>query len=591
MKSVRAIVHLLGREPRFVLLVVPLLAAASFAQTMPIVGLAPIIDILVHPDMSQQSAATLKITGWMKGAGFSVSLLSVSVLFLLMMVAKGAVTSAARYLVAKVHFRLVRETMIEIFDAFLSAQWRFFVQNDYGTLGNTLLRETEKIGFAFESVVGVLEKLMRVAVFTAIAAYLSPQLTALAVGLLLVCMVPFYIIGKWTYRIGQTHMTAANAFQGLVMETLSGVKLVLGFGNQDKSMRSLKRTLTPYLESAIQFVMIRIITPLAFEPVGFVVALTVLYAGTKKFGIELSSLFIILYILKTGANLTLEALNERNAIENVLPSLEQIDRLTSEARALAQMGGDLKFERLSTGVSFEAVNFVYPDGTQTLKDCSLNLPKGRMSAIVGPSGAGKTTFLDLLMGFYRPTSGSVKIDGRPLQDYDVGGWRRRIGYVPQEPFLFHTTVRENLLWASENASPADIEKALDSANASEFVSELAEGLDTVVGDRGVRLSGGQRQRIALARALLRKPEILILDEATSALDSQSETLIQNAVEKISKEVTVIVVAHRLSTIQKADRVYALSKGRVAESGTFSELMAAGGEFSRSAQLQGLKNDG
>jgi len=237
------------------------------------------------------------------------------------------------------------------------------------------------------------------------------------------------------------------------------------------------------------------------------------------------------------------------------------------------------------------VNFVYPDGTQTLKDCSLNLPKGRMSAIVGPSGAGKTTFLDLLMGFYRPTSGSVKIDGRPLQDYDVGGWRRRIGYVPQEPFLFHTTVRENLLWASENASPADIEKALDSANASEFVSELAEGLDTVVGDRGVRLSGGQRQRIALARALLRKPEILILDEATSALDSQSETLIQNAVEKISKEVTVIVVAHRLSTIQKADRVYALSKGRVAESGTFSELMAAGGEFSRSAQLQGLKNDG
>jgi ABC-type multidrug transport system fused ATPase/permease subunit len=211
-----------------------------------------------------------------------------------------------------------------------------------------------------------------------------------------------------------------------------------------------------------------------------------------------------------------------------------------------------------------------------------------MIALVGRSGAGKTTLVDVLMGFYEPTSGAVLVDGVPLQDLDINSWRGHIGFVPQDAFLFNMSLRENLLWSKTDATEEQLRQACLQANAIEFIEKLPQGYDTLVGERGVRLSGGQRQRIALARALLRQPEVLILDEATSALDSHSERMIQESIEKISQHTTIVVIAHRLSTIQKADCIYVLDEGRVVESGSFGELMRRDGNFLEMAQLQGFE---
>ena len=588
MKSLRILRELLKRHPKFLLIAVPLLTLSSCVEGISIIGLAPVIDLLIQSDARPASGVTVWITGWMRRAGLPVSIVSVMAVFLVLVLVKNAVAAFARFIVTKLHFRLVEETMTGLFQRFLCAQWPFFVANSYGVLGNTLMRETEKIGLAFEEMAKILSNVIRASVYLGVAVFLSWQLTGLAVVLTGLALMPFFLLGRLTYRIGAIHTRAGNEFQGVVIETLSAAKLILGFGNQRRSLRALISSLGPYLTTAVQFTMVRLITPLAFEPVGLLIAFTVLYLGYSSYRLDLSSLFIILYVLRAGADMLMQATNDQNNLQNILPSLEQIDRLKEEAGRMAQPSGTRPFARLEREIMFRGVRFAYPNHADTLQDITLVVPKGKMTAVVGRSGAGKTTLIDLLMGFYEAQAGQVLVDGVPLHEFDILSWRQRIGFVPQDPFLFHASIQENLLWANERASPADVEEACERANAREFIEQLPHRLETVVGDRGIRLSGGQRQRIALARALLRKPELLILDEATSALDSHSELLIQESVEQISRSITVVAIAHRLSTIKKADCIHVLEKGSIVESGSFEQLMQIhGGEFFRTAELQGL----
>jgi len=198
-----------------------------------------------------------------------------------------------------------------------------------------------------------------------------------------------------------------------------------------------------------------------------------------------------------------------------------------------------------------------------------------MTALVGASGAGKSTLADLTLGLLTPNTGRVLVDGEPLTGDRLAAWRNSIGYVPQEPFLFHDTIRANLLWARPDATEEDLRVVLRAAAAEEFVTRLPQGLDTVVGDRGVRLSGGERQRLTLARALLRRPTLLVLDEATSSLDHENERLVQEAIAKLHGELTLVVIAHRLSTVQQAEQVVVMGEGRVLESGSPDELIQHG----------------
>lgn len=229
---------------------------------------------------------------------------------------------------------------------------------------------------------------------------------------------------------------------------------------------------------------------------------------------------------------------------------------------------------LARELRFTRVSFRYaPDRPPALTDIDLLVPARRATALCGRSGAGKSTLADLALGLLQPDAGEVLIDGVSLTGGARHAWRRSIGYVPQETFLFHDTVRANLLWAKPDASPAALAAALHAAAAEEFVARLPHGLDTVIGDRGLRLSGGERQRLALARALLRRPSLLVLDEATSSLDPQNERLVQEALERLHGETTILLIAHRLSTVRAADRIVVVDSGRIVETGTWDELAA------------------
>ncbi len=254
------------------------------------------------------------------------------------------------------------------------------------------------------------------------------------------------------------------------------------------------------------------------------------------------------------------------------------------------VNGRLPYSGLKEAIHFKDISFSYPDHAEVvLSDINLYLPRGTTLALVGGTGAGKTTLADLLPRFYDPTRGSILIDGRDLREFDLKTLRQSMGIVSQHTFLFNDTVRNNIAYARPDATEEEIMEAANRANAYEFIVDLPEGFNTVIGDRGDRLSGGERQRIAIARALLQNPEILILDEATSALDTVSERLVQLALEELSRNRTTLVIAHRLSTVQKAHQIAVLKKGRVVELGSHEELLRKkGGDYARLYSMQFLQ---
>ncbi len=250
--------------------------------------------------------------------------------------------------------------------------------------------------------------------------------------------------------------------------------------------------------------------------------------------------------------------------------IERVDKLFDAAH---EDPGEIKIDKFSKLLKFDNVSFAYHKDNIVLENIDLEIDQGEVLAIVGKSGAGKSTLVDLIPRFYKVSDGKISIDGMDLNEVELNSLRKLIGIVSQDIILFNDTIRENIAFGREDAPESDIVEAAKLAFADEFIRELPEGYDTVIGERGLNLSGGQRQRIAIARAILKNPPILILDEATSSLDTVSEALVQKALEKLMKGRTTIVIAHRLSTIKNADRIIILDKGKIADSGTHEQLIS------------------
>jgi ATP-binding cassette subfamily C protein len=313
-----------------------------------------------------------------------------------------------------------------------------------------------------------------------------------------------------------------------------------------------------------------------------------IYVAATFFGMTFATLTVFLFAFYRLSPRISGLQASQSLLLSFVPGIKRVEDYTDIAAAFHEASGSMPLDRFSDAITLEDVSFSYGPTPAALHHISLTIPHGRSTAIVGPSGAGKTTIMDLVMGLLTPESGEIRVDGTPLRDVRLSDWRRQIGYVPQDASFFHATVADNIAWGLDGASRDDVVAAAKLADADEFIRTFPDGYDTIVGDRGMRMSGGQRQRLALARAIVRKPSILVLDEATSALDAESEEKIKRAVDRLTGSVTVLTVTHRLATVRGCSLIHVLENGRLVESGTWDELAARGGQFARLVELQNLE---
>lgn len=576
-----------GRFPLLFLASTAFLIAEGLVGVVSIFSVAPIIDVFLDPGLHKPSPITREAIRLLGTFGVPATLWNIVAMFLAFQMAKNGFSILARHSLLRTKYAFLRELMVGTFEDFFRARWAFFSSSRQGTLLSTFLREIGVVGDAFGAMSLLFASLLQLLLYLAVPLYLSWQVTSVSFAVALLFALPFLLLGRVNYRLGRLSTATANETGKTLQENLTLAKVVLGFANQGKSVTELARAFDQHRRVTLRAQTLGFATPLFYEPLGMVVLFIALFVA-RRFAFTLSEIGVLFWAFRSCIPLLALSVGQRNTLANLVPSYEQLTDLRRRARELAQPSGDRPFEIFAREITLENLTVAHPGHAPTLVDINLRIPKGRMVAIVGESGAGKSTLVDLIMGFIIPTSGRIAFDGTPLQEFDITSYRRRVGYVPQESILFNTTIRENLRWAREDATEAEIGEACRQANASEFIEEFPEGYDTVVGDRGVRLSGGQCQRVALARAILRRPDLLILDEATSSLDTHSERLIQAAIETIAKETTVIIIAHRLSTIIHADYVYLLQKGRIAEEGTYWELVERNGVFTRMTEMQRLE---
>ncbi len=375
-----------------------------------------------------------------------------------------------------------------------------------------------------------------------------------------------------------------------VTENIQGLRLIHSSGELNNASRSLDDLVNQWLRHANRLSFItNLISPIStilpILAIAIISTLSLVLLHDRQSGVIPSLVTFVLALQRMNSRLnTINtiAVGYANNSANVA-RLKAI--LDDNDKQFARTGG-LPYTKLDREIRLEKVTLRYgADLAASLDSIDLVIPKGQTVALIGPSGAGKSSMADLLVGLYEPTAGLIKIDGRNLNQINLSTWQQRIGVVSQDTFLMNTTIAGNIAYGQTTATREQIESAAISAQAANFIRALPDGYDTLIGERGYRLSGGQRQRISLARAILRNPDLLILDEATSALDTQSERLVQQAIERFERKNTVLVIAHRLSTIVRADLICVMDRGRIIERGRHEELIAAGGLYTQLWQLQ------
>lgn len=587
MRILRFLRHLLAKFPRLLIASTLLWIAVSLLEAVSVLAVAPVIDYFLGQPYGGASRVTLKFNAFLGALGLPQTMVCVLTVFILLAAASSLLQILGRDLLLKAKYALLQDLIDGTFQDFFRARWSFFQDMKQGMLINTFLREISLVGDAFGSMSLFFANALKLALYLVVPFAVDWRVTSISLGVAAVLAAPLFLLGKVAYRQGRQNTATANEFASTIHENLTMAKLILGFANAPGSLARINRAYGAHRDATLKSQTLDVAIPLLYYPVGLGVMVTALLAA-KSYGVPLSDTSILFYSLFKAVPIVGLLAAQKNSLENFFPSHEQVEDLRGRARQMLQRTGTRPHEGLRSGITLEDVTFAHPGHEPTLTGVTLTIPKGKMVTFVGESGAGKSTMIDLLMGFQEPSSGKLRIDGRELSEFDLASYRLKVGYVPQDSVLFNMTLRENLLWAHPQAAENDLSDAIRRANAEEFVRDLPQGLDTRVGDRGTRLSGGQIQRIALARALLKKPDILILDEATSALDSRSEKFIREAVESLAGATTLVVIAHRLSTIANADVIYVLSRGRLVQSGGYKELIAADGPFKRMAELQSLE---
>ena len=469
----------------------------------------------------------------------------------------------------------LRKVRTDTYNGLLHSNWDFFIKNRKSDLINLLLSEVTRTSGGIHAFLQFMASLIFTVIQIALAFWLSPNITifVLISGVFIVFLNRKFL--KRSLALGNRNYELVRQFYAGTTDQINGIKDIKSNSLEESRMQWF-RSITKNMESEqVEYLKLKTTSQLYYKLASSLLMIIFIFVAIKMFQAQAGQLMLIIVIFGRLWPRVAGIQSSLEQIATTLPSFKAVKRLQEECQQAEEFlqQENVKALDLQKGMECRNIHFRYNNNetTYALKDINLWIPSNEMTAFVGRSGAGKSTLIDLLMGLNQPETGQVLLDGIPLTKENLLSLRSSLSYVPQDPFLFNASIRENLMLVKPEASEEDMWEALTFASAAGFVGKLPNGLDSLIGDRGIKLSGGERQRLVLARAILRKPSILVLDEATSALDTESEANIQLALERLKGKMTIIVIAHRMSTIRNADQVIVLEDGQVIQQGGFNQL--------------------
>lgn len=550
--------HFARAYPVRTVVMVVMLVASGLTEGISIVTLLPLLELSAG---GQPSALSERILAGISALGLSPSLGVLLAFIFVLMTAKGVFRWLAMRQVGYTVAQVTTDLRLRLIRVLLGARWSYLSGRSTGRMVHAISSEAERASRAYKDACAALASVFQIALYFGAAALLSWQaaIASLVLGAGVLWLGRYFL--KLSRRAGQLQTNVTSDLIGRATEVIPGLKPIKAMGQQEPFLHWLE-TKVGESDAALRHTIQAQEIPTSFrEPVFVLIMAVAFYGALKGVGLPfpvVALLGVMLYrVMLATADLQAQVQNTVHGESAFWALQDTID----EAEEAKERHEGTQRVSLQREVEFRDVTVRYGE-VEVLSDATLTVPAGKLVTIVGPSGAGKTTLLDVLTGLVKPASGSVLVDGTPLSEADIENWRCSIGYVPQNPLLFHDTIYNNVASGDETLGHEDVEKALRLAGAWPLVTSLADGLEHMVGERGGRLSGGQGQRIALARALVHAPKLLILDEATSALDPELEAEVCSALLDLRGRVTIVAVSHQPALRDAADLVYRVEEGSV-----------------------------
>lgn len=564
----------------------------GLAEGIGLIMLVPLLQLVGFDGAERTDGIASLVKDLFEMAGLPLTLPSILCVYVIILSIHAVADRYQEVLNAGMSLGYTQFMQDRLYSAFARVDWLCFTQISGPDVMRVVTTDLIRAGFSTRRLLELIATAILAAIYIAVALSVSWVMTVFA----LACTAMLFLIlrpyNMQAYHLGEAFQKTLGNMYVVASEHLGGMKIAKSYNLEHEHAKSFSAITNQFATQAIRFIQVDATTQMCHQ-IGAIVALSAFfYIAAMIVAVPSSSLLLVVFVF---ARLSPKASSMQHYIQHIgnsLPAYSEATLLMGRFEAAAESPRPSLVQplQLKEAIRFNGVSYSY-DGSrenQALSKIDFVIPAQSTVAVVGPSGSGKTTLADLLMGLLTPTQGAIFIDERPLEGECVHNWRSSIGYVPQETFLFHGTIRGNLLWAKPDAIEKELWEAIRLAAAETFVSALPVKLDTVVGDRGICLSGGERQRIALARALLRKPTLLLLDEATSSLDTENERRIQDAIEGLHGQLTMVVIAHRLSTVRRADSIVVLEEGRVTEAGAWEQLLQnEDGRFRELLRLQAV----
>lgn len=558
----------------------------------------PIVDVVLAPNAQTSEIILIQKSQYFPHTIYLQDLLPhwvhnvwavVAIVIIGVAMAKGISEFLATYFINYIGHSVVRDLRNLLYSKIIAQSISFFHKNSTGRLMSAITSDIERIQFAVsQTAADMLKQSFTLVFLLGVLFYYDWRLATISMVLIPLVVFPSAKLGRYIRASSRSSQDKMGELNNVLQETFTGIRIVKAFAMEAFEIEKFKTATRRLLRVSLRWVRAQAVSSPLMEVLGAITIAGLLYYERRLILLHLQTTggFIgFLYALLRSYEPVKRLTGVSNSYQQALGASEQVFHYLDTEPEMVDKPQSIILPPFERDISFEQVEFDYEDGVPLLRDINLRIAKGEVVALVGSSGAGKTTVASLIPRFFDVTQGRIAIDGHDVRDVKLQSLRSQIGIVTQETILFNDTVYNNICYGSRLPAEKQVREAARVAFADEFIQEMPQGYQTMIGERGQRLSGGQRQRIAIARALLKNPPILILDEATSELDSESELLVQRALANLMAGRTVVVIAHRLSTVRRADRIVVIDRGAICEIGTHEDLVTGGGIYQRLHELQ------